>query len=59
MNECKHKWVFMETARVKACTYPPVSGWKRIDRFYCEKCLEIKELTKETPHYHDKPEWFD
>ncbi len=63
MNECEHKWVFMETVKQRgeraSFGISPQKEWKRIDRFYCEKCLEIKELTKTAPGYQDKPEWFD
>ena len=62
MNECEHKWVFMETVkqrwrgRVINPSISPQKKWKRIDRFYCEKCLEIKARTceKETPGYEEK-----
>jgi hypothetical protein len=60
---CEHKWVFMETVKQHGerasfgmCAQ---KDWKRIDRFYCEKCLEIKELIKTAPGYYGKPEWFD
>lgn len=63
MNECEHKWVFMETAKRRgeraSFGLSPAKPWKRIDRFYCEKCLEIKEIIKTAPDYADKPEWFD
>ncbi|MFA5322132.1 MAG: hypothetical protein WC373_05605 [Smithella sp.] len=63
MGECEHKWVYMETVRRHAKTaspgYSAQIDWKRVDRFYCEKCLEVKELTKTAPGYYEKPEWFD
>ena len=47
---CNHKWVFMETVRQKG-----QRPWQlllillteKIDRFYCEKCLEIKERIRD------------
>lgn len=33
--------------------------WKRIDRFYCEKCLDIKEKVRTAEGYEDKPDWFN
>lgn len=62
MNECEHKWVFMETAKQVGYigSYStPSKEWRRIDRFYCEKCLEIKEIKKTVPGRCEKPEWFD
>lgn len=56
---CKHKFVFMETIRQHGTTAYYSISWKRVDRFYCEKCLEIKELIKTAPGYYNKPEWFD
>jgi hypothetical protein len=59
---CIHKWVYMETARQhgkSSCYDSPAVNWRRTDRFYCEKCLEIKEIIKTAPGWEDKPEWFD
>lgn len=61
--QCDHKFVYMET--VKQRGQRPSFGlsstvdWKRIDRFYCEKCLEIKELVKTEYGWKDKPDWWD
>lgn len=48
MNECEHNWIYQNTS--KKCS---TSGYEnyyanfsRIDRYYCSKCCEIKELTK-------------
>ena len=55
--------MFMETVRQRgeraSFGISHQKDWKRIDRFYCEKCLEIKELVKTSPGYEDKPDWFD
>jgi hypothetical protein len=56
---CEHKWVLMETVKQQGYSGYGSQQWKRIDRFYCEKCLEIKELVKTAPGYYDKPDWFD
>lgn len=60
---CNHKYMFMETVRQRgeraSFGISHQKDWKRIDRFYCEKCLEIKELVKTSPGYEDKPDWFD
>jgi hypothetical protein len=60
MNECEHKWVFMETVKQAGISaYSETRNWKRIDRFYCEKCLEIREIKKTEYGWKPKPEWFD
>jgi hypothetical protein len=60
---CEHKWVFMETVKQRgeraSFGISPQKEWKRTDRFYCEKCLEIKEIVKTEYGYMDKPDWFD
>ena len=63
MDKCKHEFIYMET--VKQRGERPSFGisssveWKRIDRFYCNKCLDIKDITKTVRGYEDKPDWFD
>ncbi|KZL88689.1 hypothetical protein [Clostridium magnum] len=62
-NQCEHKFIHMETSRQHGedawIGVRPGKEWKRIDRFFCEKCLEFKEITKTAMCYEDKPEWFD
>lgn len=58
---CTHKFVHLETVKERPRSIPnsySVLGWKRIDRFYCEKCLEQKEFVKTAPHYENQPDWF-
>ena len=54
--ECEHKFVHLETIRKdyydSGCTH-----FLRIDRFYCEKCLEEKEVKKES-WCRNTPEWY-
>ena len=58
-EKCSHKWVYMQTVRQQGYTGHGAKNWKRIDRFYCEKCLEINDIVKSAPAYEEKPEWFD
>ena len=55
-NNCDHKFVHLETIRKdkydRDCT-----DYLRIDRFYCEKCLEQKEIRKEELR-RERPEWY-
>lgn len=53
---CEHQWVFIESH------YKSESGsyqifWKRLDRFYCSKCLEEREVRKQECN-RDTPDWW-
>lgn len=57
---CEHKWVHFETSYIYKDNYPASSQFKRIDRFFCEKCCEEKVVEKSCYTYEDRrPEWFD
>jgi hypothetical protein len=50
---CTHKWIFVEEY---ACDSPENDTPKRIYKFYCEKCLELKNVDKgkcEGEKYHE------
>ena len=61
MGKCEHKFVHLETIKEESRWVPNTSGqyspWKRIDRFFCEKCLEISEKRREE-YSQKKPDWF-
>lgn len=59
MDKCEHRWIFMETVRQPGYSGYGSRDWKRIDRFYCEKCLEFKERIQKEQGYKSKPDWFD
>lgn len=56
--QCNHKWVHLDTF-TNYKTYPHGYSclYTKIDRFYCEQCLEIKEIKKEECSV-DKPDWY-
>ena len=57
---CDHKWVHFETRYLYIDNYPSSSKFKRIDRFFCEKCCEEKVVEKSCYDYEDRhPEWFN
>lgn len=57
---CEHKWNHFETRYLYEDNYPSSSEFKRIDRFFCEKCCEEKVLEKSCYDYEDRhPEWFN
>ena len=55
--ECEHRWVFMETI----CRSDSGGGYNicytRLDLFYCDKCLEQKEVKKKE-YSREKPDWY-
>jgi hypothetical protein len=60
-RQCEHKFVHLETVKEKPRYIPNTSitsGWKRVDRFFCEKCLETIEKVQTEPHWKDQPDWF-
>lgn len=57
---CEHKWQHFETRNILIDNYPSSNQFKRIDRFFCEKCCETKEIIKSCMNWEDRnPEWFD
>lgn len=58
---CSHKWVYQGSDYLKRERSYYVYNYQRIDTYYCEKCLEIKEvITKDEDRYNSdgKPCWF-
>jgi hypothetical protein len=54
---CEHKFVHFDTLKSKDYSGHYHIYWKRVDKFFCEKCLEYKD--KITDGYsRDKPEWY-
>jgi len=55
---CKHKWVF-QTSDYKF-TYNTYgnSEYERIDTYYCENCLEQKEIVAKYEYSRETPYWF-
>jgi len=54
----QHKWIYMETTYAR----PRESGnrvycYKRVDRFFCETCLEQNEVKREE-HLDSRPDWY-
>lgn len=58
---CEHKFVHLETTKTRAVDggYCGIDiDWRRVDRFFCEKCLEIVEKVTGAPADVPKPDWF-
>jgi len=46
VTECEHRWIFLEAKRrTENGSYQ--IHWILHERFYCEKCLEQRETTKD------------
>ena len=61
-NNCEHKWIHLETIdqmRVYRRDYDRTE-FVKTDRFFCEKCCEIKEFSKKIDYnYYEYPDWFN
>jgi len=60
-GKCKHKYKHLETNKTYARfeTYSECSvDWKRVDIFYCENCLEFKNIVQTACYTRNKPDWF-
>jgi hypothetical protein len=57
-RSCNHKWIHLDTNKTIEDHYPSwCKTYKKIDRFYCENCLETKEIIKKECTM-DKPDWY-
>lgn len=54
---CPHEFKHMETIRTKEYVGDYMTKWRLVDRFFCCKCMEVKEHKRETVD-RDKPEWY-
>ena len=53
---CDHKFIFL--SRSKKCKSSDYNlHYIMIERFYCEKCLEEKEIKKEE-YGRQQPDWY-
>lgn len=55
-SNCEHKFVHLDTKKTRQS-----NGWtdyfKRVDTYFCEKCLEEKEKIKEASERY-APDWY-
>lgn len=53
---CEHKFIHLETHKNREIgIYNHI--WRRVDTFYCEKCLEYKDAVR-SESARDKPDWY-
>lgn len=54
--KCEHIYIFLESTKdIESTGYQ--SLWKKTDRFYCQKCLEYKDKSREE-YSRDRPSWY-
>lgn len=58
MSECKHNYEHLDTQYLYYSRTFGNPTYKRIDRFYCTKCCDLKEIVKEETNCYI-PEWFN
>ena len=63
-SSCEHLYRHLETQRLKDSKFTKDkqligTNYIRLDRFYCQKCLDIQEIRKEeyVGMYNLIPEW--
>jgi hypothetical protein len=54
---CTHKFVHFDTTYKTSKEGYHSYYWKRIDRFYCERCLELKDVVREQISEYS-PDWW-
>ncbi len=57
MDNCEHNYKHLETRYIKTDRSHGSNTYKRIERFFCEKCCDEKVITKEDYKLY-VPEWF-
>jgi hypothetical protein len=55
-KSCEHKWVHMDTKK-RSHSESYIIYYKRIDYFFCEKCLETKEIVRDD-YSREMPDWY-
>lgn len=58
MSDCKHNYEHLDTQYLYYSRTFGNPTYKRIDRFYCTECCDLKEIVKEETNCYT-PEWFD
>lgn len=51
---CEHKWVHL---RDEGTTEVGYRNWKKVDLFFCEKCLDQKRIESDMPEKRSYGSW--
>lgn len=57
MNNCEHKFVYLETHKSRTHYDRGYNNFQKTDVFFCEKCLEYKEKVTQGDAL-EVPAWF-
>lgn len=55
-KDCEHKFVFLRSAKWSDASGHTVH-YTRIDMFFCEKCLERRQIRNED-YKREPPDWY-
>ena len=55
---CEHKWIFQESAYKHELSSGYSDLYERIDNYFCEKCLDQKEIIAKHEYSRGKPYWY-
>jgi hypothetical protein len=55
---CEHKWVYQGSDYYYSLNGVYNGTFKKIDTYYCEKCLEIKEIVTKEEDCTGRPYWY-
>ena len=56
-DKCEHKWVYLDSVKRNEDSGAYQIHWTKTDRFFCEKCLEQKQVTKDE-WSRERPAWW-
>lgn len=54
---CEHDWAYQLTSKSCIDDGGYQLKWTRVDRYFCRKCLEQKDVQK-TEYSRECPEWY-
>jgi hypothetical protein len=56
-SNCEHKFIFLRTAKFTDDSGNYNTKYTRIDYYFCERCLEYKEVRR-VDWLRDTPDWY-
>lgn len=52
--QCEHKWVFLRDEGTIEVGY---RHWRKVDLFYCERCLDQRRIESDIPERRSSHAW--
>lgn len=56
-SECQHKFIYLESKKHKDDRLFGAPEWRKIDYYFCEKCLKEESKYKYECGW-EKPDWY-